>query len=34
MLKTGCLDNEYTDKSEQDRELIEALMHFCWMVLL
>jgi hypothetical protein len=34
MLKTGCLDDEYTDESERDQELTEALMHFCWMVLL
>ncbi|KAH8745513.1 hypothetical protein BGZ57DRAFT_975038 [Hyaloscypha finlandica] len=34
MLKTNCLDNEYTDEGERDQELTEALMHFCWMVLL
>jgi len=34
MLKTGCLDDEYTDESERDQELTEALIHFCWMVLL
>jgi hypothetical protein len=34
ILKTGCLDDEYTDESERDQELIEALMHFCWIVLL
>ncbi len=29
MLKTDCLDNKYMDNSERDRELTEALMHFC-----
>jgi Orsellinic acid/F9775 biosynthesis cluster protein D len=33
MLKVNCLDDEYTDESEKDRELGEVLMHFCWMVL-
>ena len=34
MLKTDSLDDKCTDESERDQELTEALMHFCWMVLL
>jgi superfamily II DNA helicase RecQ len=33
MLKVDCLDDEYTDETEKDKELGEVLMHFCWMVL-
>jgi len=33
LLKTNCLNNEYTDESEKDQDLCEALMHFYWLVL-
>jgi hypothetical protein len=33
MLKTDCLDDEYTNEAEKDRELGEVLMHFCWIAL-
>jgi hypothetical protein len=29
MLKINCLDNEYTNKTEKDRELGEVLIYFC-----
>jgi hypothetical protein len=29
MLKVDCLDDEYTDDIDRDKELGEVLMHFC-----
>ena len=33
LLKTNCLNDEYTDESEKDQDLCEALMNFYWLVL-
>jgi hypothetical protein len=29
MLKTDCLNDKYTDKTEKDKELGKVLMYFC-----